>query len=176
MLRCLVLLRSLTGKSYMESKRQRLTPGQAREKIKHYCAYSERCQQEVKEKLYGYSLNTSEVDAIVAYLIEEGFINEERYAKQFAGGHFRLKQWGRVKITHALKAKGISVYCIKTGLREIDEDDYNSLLQKLANQKWNNTRGQLPVSRWAKTRQFLLQRGFESHLVLDVLKQFQSAK
>ncbi len=160
----------------MESKPQKLTPGQAKEKIKHYCGYSERCHSEVKEKLYGYGLNSREVDEIVSYLIEEGYINEERYAIQFAGGHFRLKQWGRVKIIHALRAKGISDYCIKKGLKEIDEDIYEVLLAKLATQKWDSIRGQLPASRWAKTRQFLLQRGFESHLVLEALKNLQGGK
>jgi regulatory protein len=160
----------------MEERREKLTPAQAKEKLKGYCAYSERCHSEVKEKLYNYGLNTREVDEIVSFLIEEGYIEEERYAKQFAGGHFRLKHWGRVKIIHALRSKGISDYCIKKGLLEIDEDDYAALLQKLADQKWAGTRGQVPASRWAKTRQFLLQRGFESSLVLETLKNLQSGK
>jgi regulatory protein len=155
----------------MEEKSIRLTPGQAREKIKHFCGYSERCHSDVKEKLYHYGLNTREVDEIVAHLIEEGYLDEERFAVQFAGGHFRLKQWGRVKIIHALRAKGISDYCIKKGLKEIDENAYLALLQKLARQKWESTRGQIPASRWAKTRQFLLQRGFEANLVLGVLRE-----
>ncbi len=160
----------------MDEQRQKLTPEQAKEKLKGYCAYSERCQSEVREKLYNFGLNSREVDEIVSYLIEEGYINEERFAIQYAGGHFRMKQWGRIKIMHALRSKGISDYCIKKGLREIDEDDYGALLQKLGTQKWNSTRGQLPASRWAKTRQFLLQKGFESSLVLDLLKQFQRSK
>lgn len=154
----------------MEGNAPRLTPGQAREKVKHYCGYSERCHSEVKEKLYHYGLNTREVDEIIAHLIEEGYLDEERFAVQFAGGHFRLKQWGRVKIIHALRGKGISDYCIKKGLKEIDEDAYAALLEKLARQKWNTTRGQLPASRWAKTRQFLLQRGFEGNLVVEMLR------
>jgi regulatory protein len=154
----------------MEEKPPRLTPGQAREKVKHYCGYSERCHSEVKEKLYNYGLNTREVDEIIAHLIEEGYLDEERFAVQFAGGHFRLKQWGRVKIIHALRGRAISDYCIKKGLKEIDEDAYIALLEKLARQKWDSTRGQMPASRWAKTRQFLLQRGFEGNLVLGVLR------
>lgn len=155
---------------------QKLTPAQAREKIKHFCAYSERCHSEVKEKLFGHGLNGREVDEIISHLIEENYLNEERFAIQYAGGHFRLKQWGRVKIIHALKQKGVSDYCIKKGMKEIDEDDYLALLDKLAKQKWQITRGQLPAARWAKTRQFLLQRGFESSLVLSVLKELQKGK
>lgn len=154
----------------MEEKKIRLTPGQAREKIKDYCAYSERCHSDVKGKLFSHGLNGREVDEILAMLIEENYINEERYAEQFSGGHFRIKQWGRVKIKYAMRAKGISDYCIKKGLAQIDEDDYEAVLLKLATQKWQSTRGQLRTSRWAKTRQFLLQRGFESGLVVGVLK------
>jgi regulatory protein len=154
----------------MEQKQQKFTPGQAREKIKHYCGYSERCHSEVKEKLYGYGLNSREVDEIVVMLIEENYLNEERFAIQYAGGHFRLKQWGKVKIIHNLRAKGVSDYCIKRGLKEIDLDEYAALLNKLALQKWQSTRGQRPANRWAKTRQFLLQRGFEVNLVHEVLK------
>jgi regulatory protein len=152
---------------------QKLTPNQAREKIKHFCAYSERCHSEVKERLFGHGLNSREVDEIISHLIEENYLNEERFAMQYAGGHFRLKQWGRVKIMHALRQKGVSEYCIKKGMKEIGEDDYLAVFEKIARQKWHTTRGQLPAARWAKTRQFLLQRGFESSLVLGVLKKLQ---
>jgi regulatory protein len=155
---------------------QKFTPAQAKEKIKHYCAYSERCHSEVREKLFGYGLNGQEADQILSYLIEENYLNEERFAQQFAGGHFRMKQWGRVKITHALKSRGISDYCIKKGLSEIEEGQYLETFEKLARQKWQSTRGQLPATRWAKTRQFLLQRGFESSLVLETLKKLQKVK
>ena len=155
---------------------QKFTPAQAKEKIKHYCAYSERCHSEVREKLFGYGLNGREVDEIISNLIEENYLNEERFAQQFAGGHFRLKQWGRVKIIHALKSRRISDYCIKMGLKEIEEMQYLAILEKLAVQKWKTTRGQLPAARWAKTRQFLLQRGFESSLVLETLKKLEKGK
>ena len=154
----------------MYEKRERLTPEQARERIRHYCAYAERCHSEVRDRLFSFGLHPADIDPIMAMLIEEGYLDEERYARQFAGGHFRMKGWGRQKIIFALKAKGLSEYCIKTGLREIDEDAYQALLEKLAGQKWQTLRGNLPAQKWAKTRQFLLQRGFESHLVLQVLK------
>ena len=160
----------------MEQFRQKLTPLQAKEKLKSWCAYSERCQSEVREKLFGFGLNAKETEDIVAFLIEDGFVDEERYARQYAGGHFRLKQWGRVKIKYALRVKGISDYCIKKGMSEIDEDDYRKLLSKLAGQKWQSTRGNPPATRWAKTRQFLLQRGFESDMVLAELKKMETGR
>jgi len=160
----------------MEPPVQKLTPLQAKEKLKSWCAYSERCQSEVREKLFGYGLNARETDEILAFLIEEGYVNEERYAKQYAGGHFRMKQWGRVKIRYGLRSKGISDYCIKKGMAEIEDEAYLALLSKLARQKWQSVRGMLPAVRWAKTRQFLLQRGFESNLVLAELKKLEKKR
>ena len=96
-------------------QQQSFTPQQALQKIKHYCAYQERCHSEVKEKLYGVGLRKNEVDEIISTLIEENYLNEERFAIQFAGGHFRIKNWGRVKIKYELKQKQVSDYCIKKG-------------------------------------------------------------
>ena len=157
----------------MEEKKQHLTPLQAKEKIKHYCAWSERSHSDVRNKLFNYGLRAHELEPIISYLIEENYLNEERYAVQFAGGHFRLKKWGKVKIVQALRMKGVSDYCIKKGLREIEEEAYEALLNKLAVQKWQETKGQKPVLRWNKTRQFLLQRGFEPQLILPVLRKLQ---
>src|SRR5882672_2796840 len=114
---------------------QKFTPQQALPKAKHYCAYQERSHREVKDKLYGFGLNTKEVDQILSTLIEENYLNEERFAIQFAGGHFRTKKWGRVKITYALKQKQVSPYCIKKALKQIDEDEYLKTLQKLFEEK-----------------------------------------
>lgn len=156
-----------------ESRRERLTPMQAAEKIKHYCAYAERCHSEVMGRLYEYGLSIRDAEPIIAALIEENYLNEERNAIQYAGGHFRLKGWGRVKILHALRGKNISAYCIQKAMAQIDEDAYTALLHKLARQKWTSLRGTAPAARWAKTRMYLLQRGFESHLVLQALQQLR---
>ena len=80
-----------------------MTPGQALPKIKQYCAYQERSHSEIKDKLYGFGLRKNEVEEILATLIEENYCNEERFAEQFAGGKFRMKQWGRIKIRRALQ-------------------------------------------------------------------------
>ena len=96
-----------------------------------YCAYQERSHAEVKEKLYSFGLRSSEVDELMARLIGDNFLNEERFAIAYAGGKFRMKQWGRQKIRHALKAKGISDYCIRKGLASIDVGDYERVLEKL---------------------------------------------
>jgi regulatory protein len=142
-------------------KKVRIGKEQAIQRIRHYCAYQERAQQEVRDKLYELGMTMDEVEEIMSDLIAENFLNEERFATQFAGGHFRIKGWGKVKIQHALQQKRVSSYNIKIGLKAIDEDAYIKTLQQLATKKWNSLKGERGLSRMAKTQAFLHQRGFE---------------
>jgi regulatory protein len=112
-------------------EQQSLTPQQAIPKIKNYCAYQERCHSEVRDKLYSFGLHKADVEAIISNLIEENYLNEERFAILFAGGKFRIKQWGRIKIRYELKQKQVSDYCIKKALASIDEGDYMKTFNKL---------------------------------------------
>ena len=107
----------------------------ALQKAKHYCAYQERCHSEVREKLYSFSLHKKEVEQILTQLIEEGFINEERFAIAYAGGKFRMKQWGKEKIKYSLKQKRVSDYCIRKALASISTSDYNKTFKSVANKK-----------------------------------------
>ncbi len=145
--------------------KQRLTKEQALPKIKHYCAYQERCHQEVKDKLYGYGLYKNDVELLISQLIEENYVNEERFARQFAGSKFRIKQWGRKKIVYGLKEKKVNPYCIKLGLKEIDEAAYEKVLFILAEKKWQSLKGEQHIVKEVKTRNFLAQRGFENELI-----------
>ena len=150
---------------------QRFTPQQSLPKAKHYCAYQERCHSEVKSKLYGFGLNTKEVDEIISTLIEENYLNEERFAIQFAGGHFRSKKWGRVKIAYALKQKQVSAYCIKKALKQIDEDDYLITLQKIFDDKLKTLKSEKNIFiKKRKLQDHLMQRGFEADLIRELLK------
>lgn len=143
---------------------------QALEKIKYYCAYQERCHQEVKDKLYEMGLHRNEVDELMAALIMENFLNEERFARAFAGGKFRMKQWGKRKIISALRQKKVSDYCIRKGMSEIDEKEYEKVLRKLAEKKYHALRGEQYLRRQFKTKQYLLSKGFEPALAEAVLK------
>jgi len=147
----------------------------AKLKIASYCAYQERCQQEVRAKLYSYELFTTEVDELLAWLITENFLNEERFAQAFAGGKFRIKKWGKFKITQALKQKDISEYCIKKGLDEIGAEDYLLTIQELAIKKTNeySLRISNPYQLKAKTAKHIISKGFEPNLVWDVLKNIE---
>ncbi len=150
----------------MESRNHSLTPEQALQKLRHYCAYAERCHKEVVGRLFDLGVWKKDHDAIVATLIEENYLNEERFAKAFAGGHFRTKQWGRNKIIYALKQKGISPYCIRKGMQEIEEEDYQKTLQKLFKTRWESLRGTPNrFTKMKKVSDFLLQKGYEPHLI-----------
>ena len=148
---------------------KRLTKDVALIKIKHYCTYQERSHYEVKEKLYSYGLFKSEVEEILSDLIENNYLNEERFAKQFSGGKFRMKQWGRKKIQYELQQKGVNKLNIKIGLKEIDDDQYHAALEKLALKKWNELEGQQYLVRQAKTNAYLLQKGYEQALISSVI-------
>jgi regulatory protein len=148
-----------------------LTKEEALQKAKHYCAYQERCHSEVKEKLYGFGLWKNDVEDLLSTLIEEDYLNEERFAIQFAGGRFRLKQWGRVKIKYELKQKKVSEYLIKKALKEIDEDDYLKTLKKLFEQKKKQLSAEKNIFiKKRKLQDFLMQKGYELQLIADLLK------
>ena len=150
---------------------QYFTKEQSLQKAKHYCAYQERCHSEVKEKLYGFGLHKKEVEELLAQLIEENYLNEERFALQFAGGRFRIKHWGRVKIKYELKQKQVSEYCIKNALTSIDEKDYLKTLQKLFEVKLKTLKSEKNIFiKKRKLQDYLLQRGFEVGLVRESIE------
>ena len=144
---------------------------EALQKAKQYCAYQERCHSEVKEKLYSFGLYKKEVDELLCELISENYLNEERFAIQYAGGKFRIKQWGRIKIKYALKQKQVSEYCIKKALKGIDEGDYKKVLQKLFEQKLKILKSEKNIFiKKRKLQDHLLQKGFEINLVAQLIK------
>jgi regulatory protein len=151
-------------------RRSTLTKEQALQKARHYCAYQERCHREVKEKLYSFGLYKKDVEDALSTLIEENYLNEERFAIQFAGGHFRMKQWGRVKIRYELKQKQVGEYCIKKAMAAIDEDDYARTLEKLATDKWETLKGETGYARRGKLQDHLIRKGYEQTLVHQVIK------
>lgn len=159
-------------------QRKQLSKEEALQKLRHYCAYQDRSHFEAREKLYSYGLRKQEVEESLSQLIEENFLNEERFAIQFAGGKFRMKQWGRTKIKYELKQKRVSEYCIKKALNSIDEESYQRILLQLAKKKWTSIKGDgvnLFV-KMSKTKNFLLQRGFEPLLVSSVVNDLSKEK
>lgn len=147
----------------------RLTPQQALLKAANFCAYQERCHQEVTEKLKEWGIWGEDAMALIHTLIEQNYLNEERFAKAFAGGKFRVKQWGRIKIKMELKHRDVSDYCIKSALAEINEADYTDTLQELLDKKWNATKDSNLLSKRAKVARYAIAKGFEQQLVWELL-------
>ena len=146
----------------------------ALQKIKHYCAYQERSHAETRDKLYSFGLYKQEVETLLSQLIEENYLNEERFAIAFAGGKFRMKQWGKTKIKYELQQKRVSAYCVKKALDEIEASDYEQCLRKLAENKLATL--QTETNEFAKRtrlRNYLLQKGFESSIIADVIKELR---
>ncbi len=141
--------------------------------ILHYCKYQERCHSEVRNKLYELGCTTTEVERQIAGLIETGILNEERFARAFAGGKFRMKQWGREKIKQQLKLRKISDYCIKKAMADIPAEDYEFTLNKIASKKVEEIKKDKSVlSRKSKLYRFLVQKGYERDLVTDIINSF----
>lgn len=145
-------------------------------KIRHYCGYSERCHYEVREKLFSFGLSKKDVDMLLSRLIEEDYLNEERYAILFTGGHFRQRKWGRTRIIYALKQKKVSEQNIRRAMKEITEEDYLATLQKLAMAKWNSLKTEQYLNREAKTTAYLLQKGYERSLIQQVVGSIRPGK
>jgi regulatory protein len=158
----------------LQKKKQNLSKKDAFLKAANYCAYQERTQQEVREKLiYEYGQTTDEADDIIVDLIEQNFISEERFAKAFAGGKFRMKKWGKVKIEAELKARKMSAYCIKQALKEIPESDYKKTLFDLLEKKYNALANEENFSKKQKMARFAISKGYESELVWKLIEDFE---
>ncbi len=144
---------------------------EARQKLKHYCGYQERCHADVKEKLYDLKVNAAFHGELISSLIEEDFLNEERFAKMYAGGKFRINKWGKVKIQQQLKQKQISDYCIKKALAEIDEEEYGKIFNKHAVKKLESLKAGNQFEKASKVSSFLYQKGFEGYLIQGFIQE-----
>lgn len=144
-----------------------LTFKEAKVKAAAYCAYQERTQQEVRTKLYDMGLYGDEVEEMIAELITENFINEERFAKAYAGGKFRMNHWGRLKIRAALQAKGVSKRCIEAGLNEIEAEEYQEKLELLIRKKIATIKENEEIKTKYKLVNYLLNKGFEAPVIWE---------
>ena len=147
---------------------------EALHKIFRYCAYQERSHREVKTKLFEYGLPSAKVEEIISYLITEGFLNEERYAKAFAGGKFRMMKWGKLKIQRELESSGVSVRNIARGLTEISSSEYAQTLQGLVKKKSMQIEATNSYEKKNKVARFAIGKGFEPELVWEIVNDLMS--
>lgn len=138
--------------------------------ITKYCRYQERCHSETKSKLVELGCNRDEADEYIVWLISEGILNEERFARAFARGKFRMLGWGRDKIKQQLKLKKVSDYCIKSGFSEIDEAEYEEKLGKLVEKKIKDLKSEKNKNiKKQKIFRYIVQKGYEKDLILNIL-------
>lgn len=145
---------------------------EAKRKLEHYCSYQERCHDEVIQKLKSLNMIPEAIDTIIFHLIENNFLNEERFATSFARGKFRIKQWGRRRIINELKARNISKYNIEIALKQFDEDEYLNAFNELADKQWVAVNERNMLKKKKKVADFLLRKGFESSLVMEKITSF----
>lgn len=144
---------------------------EATRKLESYCAYQERCHKEVVEKLKGMRMIPEAIDTIIVHLIQNNYLNEERFAKSFARGKFNIKKWGKSRIIHELQLREISKYNIQNALKEINEDEYHNTLNAIAQKRWSQL-GDLSIpKKRKKLMDYLFYRGWESNLVYEKIKE-----
>ena len=146
-----------------------MTHKEALEKMAKYCAYQERCQFEVRTKLFGTGLSNDEIENIICDLIEQNFLDELRFSKAFVRGKFNSKSWGKIKIKQHLKQKRISEFCIKKSLSEISKEDYYSKLNELLQKKSKLLHTEDEFTKKQKLARYLIGKGFESEMVWEEL-------
>ncbi|KRB54089.1 regulatory protein RecX [Flavobacterium sp. Root186] len=149
------------------------TPKEALQKLERFCAYQERCHDEVVSKLYSLKMTSDEIDSIVVQLIENNFLNETRFACSFARGKHRIKNWGKIRITNELKLRNISSTNIKIALKEISAEEYIETFENLSERCWNNIQEKNNLKKRKKFCDYLLRRGYESNLVYEKVKELE---
>ncbi|MEC3906450.1 regulatory protein RecX [Tamlana sp. 2201CG12-4] len=151
----------------MQQLKKTYTLQEATKKLEHYCAYQERCHQEVRAKLESMYMIPEAIDVVIVHLLEHNFLNEARFAKAFVSGRFKIKHWGRCRLTIELKKRGISEININQALAEIEEEDYIEVFTGLAEKKVKSIKEHNVFKKRKKFVDYFLYRGWESYLVYE---------
>jgi regulatory protein len=155
----------------MIRKKKILDEGVIMQKIRIFCSYQERCIRETEGKLHDWAVQKKLIPGIIQKLEEEGFLNEERFAKAFAGGKFRMNKWGKHRIEFELRFRGILDEYIRKGIAEIDENDYLNTLHDLIEKKYREIKPQKDLNVREKIITFAQGKGFETDLILSIVKE-----
>lgn len=142
---------------------------EARGKLETYCSYQERCVWELRRKLFEKGIQGPAVETILAELEASGFVDEERFARSYARGKFRIKRWGKGRISQELKLRQISSALIQLGLSEIDGEEYFATLEREAEKKWEKTKEKDAYKKKYLVTQYLMSKGFEQDLIQEAL-------
>ena len=145
-------------------------------KLQKYCAYQDRCHQEVRTKLINLGIYGDVLEEIISELISDNFLNEEKFARSFARGKFRMRRWGKNRIVNELKFRKITDYCIRKAMTEIDDEEYLQTLHEVIQKKKKHLREKDPFKANNKIAKYAIGRGFESELVWKKVKEMQVKK
>lgn len=141
------------------------------EKARSFCSYQERCHADLRSKCKSWGISYSDTEQIITRMIEEGYLNEERYAIAFCRGKFLYNHWGKNKIVYALKMKGISAFCIKKGLLELEDLNYEKTAKELLMKYYSTLRGMKDYNKKAKSAKYMIGKGFEPELIWKCLNE-----
>ena len=155
----------------MPNTHKSYTVKEAESKLKRYCAYRERCHKEVENKLITMNMIPEARDLIIYNLIQENYLNEERFARSFARGKFRIKKWGKRRIVAELKFRDITKKNVEYALEEISEAEYVTTLHQLALKRLKQIKETNPLKRKKKLADYLIYRGWEHHLVYEKIRE-----
>lgn len=142
----------------------------ALEKAAKYCAYQERCHWEIERKFKEWNIDEEIQDEVIAELIQQNFLNEERFALAFVQGKVNIKKWGRYKIKMELQARQISTYSINKAIQEIDEEKYILNLQEILNKKSQTVIAQNDFEKKMKLLKFLSSKGYETEIINEQIE------
>jgi len=161
----------LTRTGLKKEQKKHVRRDEALSKLQRYCAYQDRCHQEVRSKLLDLGIYGDDLEQIMAELIADDFLNEERFARSYARGKFRMKQWGRIRIVRELKKRKVSEYCIRKALSEIDEADYEKVLREVLEKKTSTSSEADTFKLRGKVAAYAIRRGFEPERVWEIVKE-----
>ena len=148
-----------------------LTLDQVLDKIAKYCAYQERCVKDVRDKLKTFDLPQEEKDKILDYLLDNRFVNDERFAMSFVRGKINQSGWGLNKIRFHLMQKGIAKEIIDEALQQTDEEVYRQRLIDILETKSKTVKAETEFEKKRKLVAYAIQKGFEGALVWEVVKE-----
>ena len=152
-------------------KKKSFTVDEIKRKIEQFCVYQDRCHKEVEQKMRDYEPIPEAREMILLRLMKDNFLNEERFAKSFARGKFRIKSWGKQRIIRELKFRDISTYNIKTALKEIDENEYLETIYRVTENRNNVISESDNYKRKKKLIDFLMRKGFENELIFKTVNE-----
>lgn len=155
----------------MYTKKNVYTVEEALITLQKYCAYQDRCHTEIEHKLKTMGMIPQAADQIIMTLIQDDYLNEERFVMAFVRGKFKIKKWGKIRLKSELKRRHISKYLIEKGLKQISEHEYLIEFEKLANKKAETLGGASKVQKKKKLIDYLMYRGWEPHLIYDKVNQ-----